>query len=500
MVTTVSGKKVPASHCKFIKNQYYEVGDPTVENSGDCYKVDGLYRRYNSGYIAYDHNKRQYVLVHKTTLRTGVIGKGELGKVEEGLFSPDPTENVVIVENGSSKLCINEKVAISAGFTEHYASGRFYPSADHNISWFRKKGNTIVNKNNLDYDSRYASNITQEIYDERYRPVMDNYMINTIGKWFDNNGITFGVEFETSGGHIPERICYKYGIIPLRDGSINGIEYVTVPLSGAKGLYALRSICENLQKRTSYDYKCALHIHLGGLSRTENSILSSYILATLVQDEQFLLQPDYKKGNVEDRKSYCGLLKSVFQKPEIGTVKSAFKKLFYFISDSREYSNYDNDLSKVDIHPSDPSGRHKWYISSRYNWINLVPIVFGNKKTIEFRHNTSSHKFEKVLSMLLSSALFVWTAENLKDDILNHESTFVKMLRKKPHSATEILVRYFKKHSGNKDMFKHFDLNVEYVKKRKEIMKEIKEMSDTYGKTESKHDKQYDLIFGSIYK
>ena len=31
---------------------------------------------------------------------------------------------------------------------------------------------------------------------------------------------TFGLEFETSQGYVPEDVCYRDGLIPLRDGSI----------------------------------------------------------------------------------------------------------------------------------------------------------------------------------------------------------------------------------------------------------------------------------------
>ena len=46
---------------------------------------------------------------------------------------------------------------------------------------------------------------------------------------------TFGLEFETSQGYVPEDVCYRDGLIPLRDGSITGPEYSTVVLKGGEG-------------------------------------------------------------------------------------------------------------------------------------------------------------------------------------------------------------------------------------------------------------------------
>ena len=51
---------------------------------------------------------------------------------------------------------------------------------------------------------------------------------------------TYGLEFEPSQGYIPEPICFRDGLIPLRDGSISGLEYSTVILEGDNGLSLLK--------------------------------------------------------------------------------------------------------------------------------------------------------------------------------------------------------------------------------------------------------------------
>ena len=45
-------------------------------------------------------------------------------------------------------------------------------------------------------------------------------------------------------GYIPQEICYRDGLIPLRDGSISGLEYSTVILKGNKGINLLQQQVE----------------------------------------------------------------------------------------------------------------------------------------------------------------------------------------------------------------------------------------------------------------
>ena len=75
---------------------------------------------------------------------------------------------------------------------------------------------------------------------------------------------TFGLEFETSKGYIPEDICFRDGLIPLRDGSISGLEYSTLVLQGNSGLSMLKQQIDTLQEYTRFDKDCSLHIHFGG--------------------------------------------------------------------------------------------------------------------------------------------------------------------------------------------------------------------------------------------
>jgi len=66
-----------------------------------------------------------------------------------------------------------------------------------------------------------------------------------ISKYFK---YTFGLEYETSVGIIPEDICFRDGLIPLRDGSISGNEYSTVVMAGNDGFNLLHQQLKTLRK------------------------------------------------------------------------------------------------------------------------------------------------------------------------------------------------------------------------------------------------------------
>ena len=51
-----------------------------------------------------------------------------------------------------------------------------------------------------------------------------------------------------SKGYVPENKCFENGLIPLRDGSITGLEYSTVVLEGKQGINTLNYLKKNIDK------------------------------------------------------------------------------------------------------------------------------------------------------------------------------------------------------------------------------------------------------------
>lgn len=497
IITTYTGKKVKRSLCKKIKGEYYVVGDNTIKDSGGCYLVEGTYHRYNNNKIEYDHEAKTYVLIHKHHLKHGIVDVDNNEPIF-GYYTPNLTENINLYEVDNSikayENCISEDVSKKLGFREHIGSGNFYHKTKGNANFFKKIGKASINKRALPYDSRFASTITRTQYNEFYNPTYDNEQLNILGDFLEKNGITFGVEFETINGFIPDRLCYKYGLIALRDGSIEGIEYVTIPYSGRKGLYALQNVCKELYKRTKFDYTCALHLHLGGLDRNMTSILSSYILGYLIQGDMFKLQPSYKElGLGIKSKNYCAplnndLFKSINGKINNSNVTNEFSKLFKFISDGRDFSRYNNNLSEVKSHPSDPEGTRKWQIRSRYHWLNFVPIVFGNKQTLEFRHHNATFDFNKIIQFIFNCAVFIKISNSYSKDVLIDNSDLSKDLRDKSLNKLEVMSNFLLL-NGHSELKSIITENKIYNEARENIMKTMTTAGDVIGNTEGNYDK-----------
>lgn len=185
------------------------------------------------------------------------------------------------------------------------------------------------------------------IFDGRQK-VIDNQRFN-ISNYFK---YTFGLEFETSQGFVPEDICYRDGLIPLRDGSINGLEYSTVVLSGNTGFNLLKQQIDTLKEYTYFDKECSLHVHMGGYPVDPKAIFVFYNIACLLEDEIQTLIPRYSfKTSLykATHKDYCNRL------PKYTT----FESLYQGIAEQEFFG----DLTQP--HPHDVERNHKWDCHTR---------------------------------------------------------------------------------------------------------------------------------------
>lgn len=199
---------------------------------------------------------------------------------------------------------------------------------------------------------------------------------------------SFGLEFETSQGYIPEDICFRDGLIPLRDGSISGIEYSTVILNGNEGLSLLNQQIETLKRYTSFNKECSLHIHIGGFPLDSNKIYFLYRICKHIEEELEDLVPpktfrtsEYKANG----KDYCKLL---------GSYRS-FDQMYEHIVGRKFFKDF------TQPHPNDLRREAKWRIPTRYYWVNFVNILcYKVNKTIEFRFLRPTYCFNKILIWL----------------------------------------------------------------------------------------------------
>jgi len=422
IVDTISGNRAMRTDCRKIRGEFYKVGDVTKKDSGDCYKINGRYYKGHTGYIVYDHRLNQYVVKKMNVIvEKGVIGLDENEEPIFGSFSLDmenPEPPLLKWKGGQYNVLSTEILTKSFRFQEDMRTGIFVDRKSIDAIHFIQPA--IVSqdmKRNLPYDSTGRLGRVQDQYEKMYKPELSEAV-----KKYDYaiGDLSFGVEFETTRGIIPQRIADPLGLMALRDGSIQGLEYVTIPLQGAKGMQALLDSLKQLRRRTTYDDTCALHFHIGNIPRTEEFFLAFTRMMFLIQDEMFGLFPIYKKENYGvKRKSYTKPYEygdTVYHFDKIITpekVTSNFRHLYSFLSMGQDYAEVGRKLENVAYHPSDPHGTSKWNIKSRYYWVNMIPLLFGNKQTVEFRLHTPTYDSYKVMNYLvLCAAIVNYTIKN----------------------------------------------------------------------------------------
>lgn len=429
LVNTIDGTEALRSECRYIKGNFYKIGDATIQNSGQCYEVDGKFCRADTGYIVYDHGAERYVK-KVDSLIYGVIGiKDDLEKFVFGFFSENISFNVLVIDSNSDvHNAIMPDIFENTYYKEKLNNGNFYHLSSLNALEFIDKSISQSLKRSLPYDCAGHMAESIRLHNENC-DLTPSSTINDYGHYLDK--LSFGLEFETVNGFIPKRITNSLGVLPLRDGSISGLEYVTIPLHGKKGLQTVVETCKELAKRTTHNEDCSLHIHFGGIPRTEEYLISLFKILCMVQDDMFSLFPLYKKENYGiKRKCYTKPLPVLDVYAAMDTkitsekdIKNNFGEIYKYLSMGGDYNNFSN-LDEVTCHPADPEARSKWNIKTRYHWVNLIPIIFGNKKTVEFRIHTATHDHNKVINFMFVCAAILKYAEKYQTEILSNSSIF----------------------------------------------------------------------------
>ena len=287
-------------------------------------------------------------------------------------------------------------------------------------------------------NSKYTEKL---LVGQKYEEVIDKY--------------SFGFEVETSAGIIPEYKCKQLGLIPLRDGSISGHEYTTIPMKGFAGINLLANQMKELKSSCNINKDCSVHLHLGGFPLEKAKILDLYNLCFSLQDEigelfpYYVYQTSHYKSNGKD---YCKKLPQKMNSIEI---------LYNYLSDG--HADWNGDLTRP--HPSDPGRDRKWEVRSRYYYCNFINMLFGNNiKTVEFRVHNATTNIDKLVNWLYICMAILNYAENgtpIKSIILKDVIEFSYN-----EETTAILLDYIKerkvynKMCQNKfgDTYGYFDL------------------------------------------
>lgn len=397
IVTTFDGTKAKRKECRLIKKAYY------IMNK-QCFKIDGQWHRINNGRVAFDHEAKKWDK-KGDHLVFGVVGR-EKDEIKTGYFTPIPGKNVEIIygNNASKRRCLSEEAAEEAGAEECLADGSYYVLTDEIFPGDRITKEQFLNRKKTQQRNFYGFPVTYSsgvvapqmipVYNADFVPLNQSG-----GKYYRQlTGYSWGVEFETNRGTIPERKLAKNGLIPCRDGSITGFEYVTIPLQGRKGLQAIYNQCNLLQRYCEIDEMCSMHTHIGGFPIEKKQIMALYRVLTSIQDEIYSMFPyAYQDTSQFKRRDYCSRLKPISM-PRDKNIDTAFQRLYEYLSGGEIFHHFGQE------HPMDRSGEHKWNVSPRYKWVNLIPLMFGTRGTVEFRVHTPTFNPDKVINWIFICA------------------------------------------------------------------------------------------------
>lgn len=440
-VTTINGEEILKKEARKIKNllgewKYYKIGNINKKDSGNCYQINNIYYTIDKGRVVWDNRLCRYVL--KTSTIQGIINE----QMEDGFFSLDDSCTTGYVSRDIKKHFLNETILNNLNYIQGNHNVYFNPEVFTYKEIFPRAIIANEFKNSLDYNFKnYLEKCKLNF--KSFVPKINNdvELFHKSCKRLLNN-YTFGVELETTRGMIPESVYKTLGVMPVRDGSISGLEYVTIPLTGKKGLYALKEIVEAVNKYTDSDYTCSMHIHVGNIPRTMEFINSMFKFGYFFQKEVYKLFPRYKEINDNTkRQCYTAPLSSLLmsklnsKSPTIEKIKEDFTNIVYKLSGNHENFSEFVAIEDIHSHPSDPSETAKWGMKSRYVWQNLIPLIFTNKETIEYRIFTVPDTVEKAFHFLIMSLA-------MTDYVIQKQSTILNSPEKGENLNFEYIFDY----------------------------------------------------------
>jgi hypothetical protein len=496
IVETFNGEKEYRSHCKFINQKFY------IKNK-QCFLIGGKWHRIDSGLILLDYEKGIWFKETEKGVNGtvyGIVDVDNYGNFIYGYFTPNPLNNCVLVMNSSSKIpVLNPNILYDNNCIEDVSRGIFYPKKDLTLTSIKqlsiprnKISHTHKGYNIEDNGDEFQKKI--EIYSNYKMPMSKDVM--RFGKFLEDT--SFGVELETIKGYLPEFVQYRTGVVVCRDGSLHdadgtqGAEFVTVPMTGAKGLQNLVNLCTELSKRTEIDINCSLHIHLGNIPTDRLFLTSLYMLCFKIQNELFEMFPYYKTNpqgikqknyNQKLRKLGMYALNNFTREGYDEYVNSAYNRIFTFLTEGTQPSKKFNRQNKLH-----PAGEQKWNKHSRYFWVNFINIIFSQRNTIEFRPHHGTLNSQKVINWLfIVNAIVKYASLNSKNIITTGKKI----------SLSQVLSYYADYFKTPKAVFLSEYLKG-YVEDRKKLFKADLANGDKLSQHEITNDLKYVYNFNGI--
>ncbi len=430
VVDTIGGEKEYRKNCRSVKGNYY------IKDK-DIYFIEEENTWYfkKSTKVDYDWEKNCVYLKGTKLLTTGVVGFDSDGKPVIGLFTENPYNNCKVqLPNSATYPAISPDVLITNNYFEDVASNKFYSvsavsRSDMSAMQKIRPSKTYTNKGYNIEDNKEEFERKKILYRDYNMKIGED--AKTYGKFLTD--ITYGAELECSVGACPDFVQNRHGLVSCRDGSLEGgPEWVTVPMSGAKGIQNLIELGKELRKRNEIDIRCAYHIHIGNLPTERVYLVALYMLSYTIQDEVFKMFPGYKlQPEGIKRKNYCQKLKkmSIYSLKDSTKegydqfVNSVYEKIYEFLSDGHAA-----DLSvnrRQQRHPIEA----KFNRSSRYFWQNFQNLLFSPRVTTEMRMSSPTLNPQRLINwLMISNAIVKYAEYNMKKIIMGERITFKDVL------------------------------------------------------------------------
>lgn len=432
IIIAFDGSKQDKRHCYQISYKWYLKSECLIFNNEAYHKDDKR--------LCIDFITGKTILI-KTSLRyintiesdNKITYKYTISRIENSKSGP-----LVINFYGDQLYIESYDRAIELGFKEDLYSDNLYFDLKqsqfnkHNTKRAAHFNNQVLNtrKKNKLFKLTDAGKKKESEYNYLMGVDSNNFMI-TEGKQY-----TFGVEIETSSGHLPvwKVLQEDLNLASVHDGSIlnenngGGAEYVTGVLKGSHGFFQLNKICSVLSKRCTVNQSCGIHVHIGGFENNREFSLFSYLLGHRIQDDLFSILPNNRNYN-----EYCKridmrsfnidklLPHNLFncnKEKYKSKISKAYIEMYKYLALGQ---GIDKKHNKKFPHPRGryAGGRE---ISPRYLWLNMIPCNFsrgeGSSYTIEFRNHSGTLNYTKIMNWILICMAFVHFVENYKREIL----------------------------------------------------------------------------------
>lgn len=487
LVKDFEGKLIPKNKARRIKNELGKF--EYFEEDKSCIGMpDGKWYRTTTGKILYDWSKKEWVFAEGFKGVKGLVDDGSFGSytdatrqvpicfkkdtfVRKSTYDPysKNLSNTEFKETRWNKgFAINEQVALAFGYKESIFDGLFYKvndcSEEDLVKMMTPNIPTAerVNTYSLDDDKDYRAHL-ENVYDSNeFKAPIE--LVNFARKYMP---YTFGVEIEVQNGFVPKRVREPLGFRICRDGSLGeGVEWVSIPMESAKGLWAIKLMCDEVTRRCVLSNKCSVHVHFGNVRRDKLYVVSLWNLLTKIQPELRKYFPYSRTNSIrEDSKIYANLLPDLnIQGPAMLKCKedssfrlavtNEFNKIYSYLNNGHPLGEkYDEALVK-DTREEIIKGkvqtkycyrvktynyttrlpRHavqgrKWERQTRYLLCNILNMFFSHSRTVEFRIHEASANFDKILLYMCICTAILNYAKNFDSVLSNEKITMDDILK-----------------------------------------------------------------------